>query len=140
MIGRPAPRWVVVVACVALATACSAPERSPLAFAAISTDAPAYGAAFEAVRDARVATLVARTDRVAGGETRDDAIDLLTLSGGADWEAFGAGYLAQCSELGDDAAMAMPEFDVIGGISTGALIATCIVAQTPARYGGIEGF
>lgn len=34
----------------------------------------------------------------------------------------------------------MPEFDVIGGISTGVLIATYVVARTAERYADIEDF
>jgi hypothetical protein len=48
-------------------------------------------------------------------------IDLLILSGGGDWGAFGAGVLKGWGRVSGP--MARPEFDVVTGVSTGALIA-----------------
>ncbi len=50
-------------------------------------------------------------------------IDILVLSGGADWGAFGAGFLHAWSARRARDNLAMPRFDVVTGISTGALIA-----------------
>jgi hypothetical protein len=47
--------------------------------------------------------------------------DLLVLSGGGDWGAFGAGVLKGWSRV--QGPLAMPAFDVVTGVSTGALIA-----------------
>jgi hypothetical protein len=47
--------------------------------------------------------------------------DLLVLSGGGDWGAFGAGVLKGWLRV--HGPLAMPEFDVVTGVSTGALIA-----------------
>jgi tetratricopeptide (TPR) repeat protein len=47
--------------------------------------------------------------------------DILVLSGGGDWGAFGAGFLKGWSHV--QGPLAMPEFDVVTGVSTGALIA-----------------
>jgi len=49
---------------------------------------------------------------------RTPKLDLLALSGGGQWGAFGAGLLAAWSESG-----ARPEFRGVSGISTGAIIA-----------------
>jgi hypothetical protein len=46
--------------------------------------------------------------------------DILVLSGGGDWGAFGAGVLKGWSRV--QGPLAMPEFDVVTGVSTGALI------------------
>lgn len=54
---------------------------------------------------------------------RTPSIDLLVLSGGADWGAYGTGFLRAWAERPTDDPQAMPEFDVVSGISTGALIA-----------------
>lgn len=120
--------------------ACAAPERDPLEVAAVPRDADAYNASLEAQRAQRIEILIARADQIARGATADDTIDILMLSGGADWGAFGAGYLAGWSDLGEAAAFPMPEFDAIGGISTGALIATYVAGQGPENYAGIETF
>lgn len=57
-------------------------------------------------------------DRDAGAPTRQDPWQWLVLSGGGQWGAFGAGFLKGWSDTGD-----RPEFDVVTGVSTGALIA-----------------
>ena len=48
-------------------------------------------------------------------------IDLLVISGGGDWGAFGAGVLKGWGRVKGE--LARPEFDVVTGVSTGALIA-----------------
>jgi predicted acylesterase/phospholipase RssA len=48
-------------------------------------------------------------------------IDILVISGGGDWGAFGAGVLKGWSRVKGE--MARPQFDVVTGVSTGALIA-----------------
>jgi hypothetical protein len=47
--------------------------------------------------------------------------DILVLSGGGDWGAFGAGVLQGWSRV--HGPLAMPQFDIVTGVSTGALIA-----------------
>lgn len=46
--------------------------------------------------------------------------DILVISGGGDWGAFGAGFLKGWSRV--QGPMAKPEFDAVTGVSTGALI------------------
>ena len=48
-------------------------------------------------------------------------IDLLVISGGGDWGAFGAGVLKGWWRV--KGPLARPQFDVVTGVSTGALIA-----------------
>ncbi len=48
-------------------------------------------------------------------------IDLLVISGGGDWGAFGAGVLKGWGRVTGESAR--PQFDVVTGVSTGALIA-----------------
>lgn len=52
------------------------------------------------------------------GSAMGDRVDILAVSSGADQGAFGAGYLLGWSERGD-----RPRFDIVTGVSTGALIA-----------------
>lgn len=54
---------------------------------------------------------------------RKPSIDILSLSGGGDWGAYGSGFLRAWSQIPADDPRAMPDFDLITGISTGALIA-----------------
>jgi predicted acylesterase/phospholipase RssA len=48
-------------------------------------------------------------------------VDLLVISGGGDWGAFGAGVLKGWGRVTGE--MARPKFDVVTGVSTGAMIA-----------------
>ena len=48
-------------------------------------------------------------------------IDLLVISGGGDWGAFGAGVLKGWGRVKGE--LARPQFDIVTGVSTGALIA-----------------
>lgn len=81
---------------------------------------------------------LARLEAIARGETGDDTLDILLLSGGADWGAFAAGYLNGWREIPTADPLALPEFDYLAGISTGALIATYVVSGAPERYEEIE--
>jgi predicted acylesterase/phospholipase RssA len=48
-------------------------------------------------------------------------LDMLVISGGGDWGAFGAGVLKGWSRVKGE--LARPEFDAVTGVSTGAMIA-----------------
>ncbi len=58
---------------------------------------------------------------------RGHALNILELSGGGQNGAFGAGFLNSWSERGD-----RPQFDLVTGVSTGALLATHAFLGTPA--------
>lgn len=64
---------------------------------------------------------------------RGRALDLLSLSGGGQNGAFGAGFLVGWRESGQ-----RPEFDIVGGVSTGALLATHALLGTPADDAKLE--
>ncbi len=81
----------------------------------------AEAANLELVQTLRARVVPALADDLAAG--REPAIDILSLSGGGDWGAYGAGFLRAWSEIPKDDPRAMPEFDMVNGISTGALIA-----------------
>ena len=56
-----------------------------------------------------------------GVATTRPTIDLLVISGGGDWGAFGAGVLKGWSRVSGE--LARPQFDVVTGVSTVAMIA-----------------
>jgi hypothetical protein len=70
--------------------------------------------------------------RVHEERTKDPSasIDMLIISGGGDWGAFGTGVLLGWGGV-KQPGMARPQFDVVSGVSTGALIA-------PFAYLGTE--
>src|SRR5688572_696025 len=57
----------------------------------------------------------------AGPGAAAPTVDLLVISGGGDWGAFGAGVLKGWGRAQGE--LARPQFDVVTGVSTGALIA-----------------
>ena len=58
----------------------------------------------------------------AGRLATPPVIDILVVSGGGDWGAFGAGFLKGWGRV-PPGPMARPQFDIVTGVSTGALIA-----------------
>ncbi|MCE2884877.1 MAG: patatin-like phospholipase family protein [Planctomycetaceae bacterium] len=74
--------------------------------------------------------------RAAFGPKADHTVDVLVLSGGGDYGAFGAAVLRSWKAIeGPDA---MPEFDVVTGVSTGALIAPFAYLGTMADLEACE--
>jgi hypothetical protein len=70
---------------------------------------------------ARAAEQRAVLDRFLARAATKPVLDVLVISGGGDWGAFGAGVLKGWGRVQGD--LARPQFDVVTGVSTGALIA-----------------
>jgi hypothetical protein len=64
---------------------------------------------------------------------RGHALNILSLSGGGQNGAFGAGFLVGWRESGR-----RPQFDAVGGVSTGALLSTHAFLGTPADDATLE--
>jgi len=62
-------------------------------------------------------------DRRAAAGQPPPVIDILIVSGGGDWGAFGAGFLKGWKKVPAQNPLAMPQFDAVTGVSTGTLIA-----------------
>ena len=60
---------------------------------------------------------------VAGRRAQPPRIDVLVISGGGDWGAFGASFLKAWGRVPASHPLARPQFDAVTGVSTGALIA-----------------
>jgi hypothetical protein len=125
-----------VVAALLLAGCASPPERL------LSQKAPAYAAlpnGYEPLNSGKISPLYAAV--AAGGgnlirqmeRKRGRALNLLSLSGGGQNGAFGAGLLTGWRESGQ-----RPQFDLVGGVSTGALLATHALLGTPADDAQLE--
>jgi len=59
----------------------------------------------------------------AGARKEPPVINILIISGGGDWGAFGAGFLKGWQKVPAQHPLAKPEFDAVTGVSTGTLIA-----------------
>jgi predicted acylesterase/phospholipase RssA len=120
-----------------LAACASPPERS------LSLQAPLYATlpnGFDPLNPTQVASINAAIAAVPGDNVirhlerkRGHALNLLSLSGGGQNGAFGAGFLIGWRESGR-----RPQFDVVGGVSTGALLATHAFLGTPADDATLE--
>ncbi len=64
---------------------------------------------------------------------RGHALNVLTISGGGQNGAFGAGFLKGWQESGE-----RPQFDIVTGVSTGALLASHALLGTPADDAVLE--
>ena len=67
----------------------------------------------------------------------NSCIDVLVVSGGGDWGAFATGVLIAWSEL-PAGPQALPKFQVVSGVSTGALIAPFAYLGTPKDLKAID--
>ena len=100
-------------ATLAVATGCAVIHRPPITIAQLEQDAIAAARAEEAARDSVLVRLVRRV-AVRGDRT----LDVLMLSGGGQNGAFGAGFLRGWQSRAE---ATLPSFDLVTGISTGAL-------------------
>ena len=98
-----------------LAAACQTYPRVEVTAAQLSAASPAIRYDFD-VEEAQLRFV--RELAVAARSADDGTVDLLALSGGGANGAFGAGVLNGWTERGD-----RPQFEIVTGVSTGALIA-----------------
>jgi hypothetical protein len=120
-----------------LAGCASPPERE------LSTEPTLYAAlpnGFDPLNPDQLAPVYAAVTRGRGSNfmrqmerKRGHALNMLSLSGGGQNGAFGAGFLIGWRESGR-----RPEFDVVAGVSTGALLATHALLGTPADDAKLE--
>lgn len=120
-----------------LAACASPPERT------LSLRAPQYATlpnGTEPLDPSKPSSIYAAVTAVPGDNMirylerkRGHALNLLSLSGGGQNGAFGAGFL-----VGWRASGKRPQFDIVGGVSTGALLATHAFLGTPADDATLE--
>jgi predicted acylesterase/phospholipase RssA len=118
---------------VLLAACTSLPERQHRSAQDMAAARRAEDATRALERRALGERLLALAESKSGG-----AIDVLVISGGGDWGAFGAGVLKGWGRVQGE--LARPRFDVVTGVSTGALIAPFAFLGDPASVERIVGF
>lgn len=95
-----------------------------------------YGEDITRLGEGTRARIEGMLERLEQGE-EPETYDILCLSGGGAFGAFGVGVLTGWGEIADGEA-ARPEFDMVSGISTGALIAPFAFAGDAESYADIE--
>jgi hypothetical protein len=134
---HPISTLAAVLAGLLLVGCASAPDRQ------LSTSAPAYAALpnghdplnpdqlspnYERMVEGSGGNMARRLERIKGRPLK-----FLSLSGGGQNGAFGAGFLMGWRESGQ-----RPQFDAVGGVSTGALLATHALLGTPEDDAKLE--
>jgi len=110
----------------AISAGCSSPPSRPERpqselFAARDAENAGRLADFNVLMGGFIQRAHDKTTITKAGSAKTPTLDLLVISGGGDWGAFGAGVLKGWGRVKGD--MARPIFDVVTGVSTGALIA-----------------
>src|SRR5499427_11137164 len=129
---RPEKTPAIVLLTLSLLAGCaSSPPR------VLSSSAPPYATlpnGYEPLNPTQPSPIYAGVTAVPGDNLvrylerkRGHALNILSLSGGGQNGAFGAGFLLGWRESGR-----RPQFDAVGGVSTGALLATHALLATPA--------
>src|SRR5262245_15304174 len=121
-------RAIVALTLVAGLVACSALERRQREQKSmLDARAKAHERAVtdsQAMLDRLLARSKAEHDRYLARQSfRPPSLDLLVISGGGDWGAFGASFLKGWGRVPASHPLARPNFDAVTGVSTGALIA-----------------
>jgi hypothetical protein len=129
---------IPVVSLVLLAAGCASPPERVL-----SDREPVYATlpnGFDPFNPSRPSSIYAEATAIPGDtltryleRKHGHALNMLSLSGGGQNGAFGAGFLIGWRESGN-----RPEFDVVGGVSTGALLSTHALLGTPADDAKLE--
>lgn len=109
---------------------CAAIKRPPATVASLTAESTTLATRDRTLRDSVIARLVRRAER-----RGDRHLDVLLLSGGGQNGAYGAGFLRGWQRRSEGA---MPRFDLVSGISTGALQAPYALLGTRASLDTIS--
>lgn len=111
---------LLALAAVPLLVACSTPRPVP-SEELMRTEAAADAEETREILRGAVERMLTRVMQEAVEDGRG-SIDILAMSGGADYGAFGAGVLVGWGQV-EDPDLRRPQFDAVTGVSTGALLA-----------------
>lgn len=125
-----------------LAIGCGAEKRKPLTDpdpeARLHDLQKSQGALTKSVAERLIAHIKHEQDEFkAGRRSEAPVINILALSGGGDYGAFGAGYLNGWGTI-KDGPFKRPQFDAVTGVSTGSLIAPFAFVGTDKSLEQIE--
>lgn len=124
---RTLPLAAAGLCAVLLASCTPGPHRDLLSAEQLRTAQADFDADALAVSQHIVRSILRRmeleVDEYAADPTRPPpTVDILSISGGGDYGSFGASFLRAWGDAPPDSGLPRPTFDVVGGISTGALI------------------
>ena len=131
--------WVLLTSIAVFATSCTSPERTVESEQSLLKRRAENDKAQRVLQAAIVERLVDRLATKAAGKNEPVTMNILAMSGGGDYGAFGAGVLAGWGQAAD-AAYRRPDFDAVTGVSTGALLAPFAFVGTDHWCNYIENF
>jgi hypothetical protein len=120
---------------------CASSEREQLSEARLNELAAQDSAQWQQEFHDAVGRLMARTEREVDSATSaaPATLDILALTGGGDYGAFGAGALVGWGQAADPA-WRRPDFDAVTGVSTGAMLAPFAYVGTDESCAYVENF
>lgn len=120
---------------------CGAPERKSLDPAQFKTDAAADSEAMAGAMNEAITKMLdrieSRVSKAPGAEL--PTINILAMSGGGDYGAFGAGLLVGWG-MSENPNWKRPDFDAVTGVSTGAMLAPFAYLGTEEACLAVEKF
>ncbi len=130
-------RAALLASAAAVVAGCGAPPRPTLTDAQLEARSARETAEMRAEMTYSIDQMMARVDRQSGAER--PVLNILAISGGGDWGAFGSGFLVgwgRCPNPADR----RPDFDAITGVSTGSLLAPFVFLGTDAAVLQVDEF
>jgi len=122
-VGIKGALWAIGISTSLALSGCSAPSRPTLTEAQLQERAAADQAEMAATIHAAITKVMARIERRAAAAPGEvPTMNVLAMSGGGDYGAFGAGFLVGWGSVSDPS-WHRPDFDIVTGVSTGALLA-----------------
>lgn len=131
---------VCAAGAILLAGCASEPARKTLTEAEFKARTEAANAdQLAAITDASKRVINRVTKEMEANDPNDPpVIHFLAISGGGDWGAFGSGFLVGWGEAPQGSRR--PNFDVVTGVSTGALLAPFAFVNTDASCARVDNF
>lgn len=131
--------WALVAGAAVLAMGCASEHRAVQSEQALLAQKAKEEKSQQEVFAAAVERLVEAVAARSAGKTEPATLNILAMSGGGDYGAFGAGFLVGWGESAD-ASYHRPEFDAVSGVSTGALLAPYAFVGTDSSCEKVQGF
>jgi hypothetical protein len=131
--------FVALVWGLGIAACSSQPARPTRTDAQLREHAAADAMQSRAMFHDAVDRVLARAQQKIAAQDGAATLDLLAMSGGGDYGAFGAGFLVGWGSI-QDPAWQKPDFDLVTGVSTGAILAPFAYVGTEQACRAVEEF
>lgn len=118
---------------------CAGPSRPTLTEAELIERSAVDAVEMKTTLRLAIGQMIERVEKASATSNELATINILALSGGGDYGAFGAGFLVGWGMV-EDPAWRRPDFDAVTGVSTGALLAPFAFIGTDEACLTVESF